>query len=502
MAESDAILQLGIEAAREGNREEARNLFSLLTRQEPSNVQGWLWLAGVADGPDERRAALERVVQLDPTNEMAIRGLQAMGVNPSDIARTTPSTPTVATEAPVITPVPTAADRRNDLYEEYDARAAAEREEARREEARREEARQDEARTVEPAPVASPYEEEDDFYSDLDSAYTEYDQVEKVAGPARDRELTEEEIRDRERMAAAASSRGFAARQAAAANRTERTEQDDMYDDYDDRPARRGPSPLLLGIVGLILLILLGFLVWNFLSGRGDNVVQGGATAVTGAANGAGTAVAGGANAIGTVTTPDGTPILDSGAGVITGTDTVSGTVPADGSTPPADGTTPPADGQAGGNVDDATLAQSAPAPQAIGTQLSANNWTYTFPGVCGVSCAAVLGNQVGGQTAQGQYVVVLTFVGNNTGTDQPLPADFFVLKDDQGRVYAPVAEVSNAYAQPGVNADIALSSPVVANGAYTSIPLVFDVPSGATNLTFFARSNTAQGFQVLNAVP
>src|SRR5581483_5350017 len=72
MAESDTILQLGIEAAREGNREEARNLFGLLTRQEPNNAQAWLWLAGVADGPEQRRAALERVVELDPTNEMAI----------------------------------------------------------------------------------------------------------------------------------------------------------------------------------------------------------------------------------------------------------------------------------------------------------------------------------------------------------------------------------------------------------------------------------------------
>src|SRR5688572_4998626 len=83
MAESDTILQLGIEAAREGNREEARNLFGLLTRQEPDNAQAWLWLAGVADGPEQRRAALERAVELDPTNEMAVKGLQAMGVHPT-----------------------------------------------------------------------------------------------------------------------------------------------------------------------------------------------------------------------------------------------------------------------------------------------------------------------------------------------------------------------------------------------------------------------------------
>src|SRR3954471_13466778 len=83
MAEADTILQLGIEAAREGNREEARNLFGLLTRQEPDNAQAWLWLAGVADGPEQRRAALERAVELDPTNEMAVKGLQAMGVHPT-----------------------------------------------------------------------------------------------------------------------------------------------------------------------------------------------------------------------------------------------------------------------------------------------------------------------------------------------------------------------------------------------------------------------------------
>src|SRR6185503_5193878 len=103
MAESDTILQLGIEAAREGNREEARNLFGLLTRQEPDNAQAWLWLAGVADGPDQRRAALERVVELDPTNEMAVKGLQAMGAAPTariDERAAAASTPPPAPEAP------------------------------------------------------------------------------------------------------------------------------------------------------------------------------------------------------------------------------------------------------------------------------------------------------------------------------------------------------------------------------------------------------------------
>ncbi|MGB9633862.1 MAG: hypothetical protein ACPL8I_11055, partial [Chloroflexaceae bacterium] len=72
MAEPDSILQLGIEAARDNKKEEARQLFRLLTRQEPTNIQGWLWLAGVAENREERQAALERVLELDPDNEMAI----------------------------------------------------------------------------------------------------------------------------------------------------------------------------------------------------------------------------------------------------------------------------------------------------------------------------------------------------------------------------------------------------------------------------------------------
>lgn len=81
MADSNEILQLGIEATRDGNREEARNLFTLLTKQDPSNVQGWLWLAGVSDSSEQRRHALERALALDPQNEMALRGLRALGGN-------------------------------------------------------------------------------------------------------------------------------------------------------------------------------------------------------------------------------------------------------------------------------------------------------------------------------------------------------------------------------------------------------------------------------------
>ena len=88
MAEANEILQLGIEAARDGNREEARNLFTLLTKQDPQNIQAWLWLAGVSDNPKLRRDALERAIAIDPNNEMALRGLRALGADrPSIVDR-------------------------------------------------------------------------------------------------------------------------------------------------------------------------------------------------------------------------------------------------------------------------------------------------------------------------------------------------------------------------------------------------------------------------------
>ena len=72
--------------------------------------------------------------------------------------------------------------------------------------------------------------------------------------------------------------------------------------------------------------------------------------------------------------------------------------------------------------------------PVSLGTQLDANGWIYTYPDA---SYVLVLGKQIGSFTAQGTYLHVLVWVGNNTGTAQPIPAGFFALKDAQGTVYA-----------------------------------------------------------------
>jgi hypothetical protein len=447
MAESDTILQLGIEAAREGNREEARNLFGLLTRQEPDNVQAWLWLAGVAEGPEQRRAALERVVELDPTNEMATKGLQAMGVtsvgHPDERASVSAST-----AAPPPPPAPSRA-----------------------------------------------MTDEERYAAELDSAFDDYDALPRTEMPPRPA-MDEEGDRLRDTSVGAGRSSGRAtARERSAARRstTPIRSSTDIDDDLIAGRPRRGP--LFVYLVSAIALISLIFLAYYFIFRRG------GGTQVAGGGDGAQIAVAdqtATADAfVAGVFTPTNelnpTPTLI-GSSEITPTVPLTSTVAPEATAAtavPVAPTAPPA----------ADVSAANPAPVPIDTQLSANGWTYTYPNLCAVSCAVIVGPQ-GSFTAQGTFVSVLVSVANNTGTDQPLPANFFVLKDAQGRVYEAKPQVSSAYLIRGLNADISQEDAVPANGVLTSMPLVFDVQHGATNLVLFARGKTDQGWQVLNAVP
>ncbi|KAB8143763.1 hypothetical protein F8S13_07580 [Chloroflexia bacterium SDU3-3] len=432
MAESDTILQLGIEAAREGNREEARNLFSLLTRQDPDNVQAWLWLAGVAEGPDERRAALEHVVALEPSNEMARKGLQALGVDPDSVSgRPAPT--------PVATP---------------------------------------------PPPAAADLSEEDLYAAELDSAFDDYDMVEKVGGTPRNEPTGYGDQGDDESASAGAfaSSSSSSARERVESRRSARTR---SLIDEDSGTMTRAPfqiTPLARLLIGFAVVLLLGFLIFSLFFNKGNSGTAGVPTPVASA-----TADASGLPSATSVTT-DTTGI--GGTGAISGTDMLT---PTDTLEP----TPVPAEPQPGSYADPAT---ANPEQVAIGTTLEANGWGYTYPDA---TYAASLGSSVGGVNAQnGRFAVILAFIANKTGTEQVIPADLFVLKDAQGRVYPANTAASRAYVQPGINADKSLEDTLPADGESYSVALVFDVAPDATNLVLFTRANQGQGFLVLNSVP
>lgn len=79
----DRLLQLGADAARDGNRQAARSLFLALAREYPEDTRVWIGLAGVAASRNEQREALERIVALDPSNERARLALERLSASPA-----------------------------------------------------------------------------------------------------------------------------------------------------------------------------------------------------------------------------------------------------------------------------------------------------------------------------------------------------------------------------------------------------------------------------------
>jgi hypothetical protein len=296
-----------------------------------------------------------------------------------------------------------------------------------------------------------------------------------------------------------ATSSTRSARERSAARRASTPIRSDDDDEMRVAPASR-PNNLLWLLVGLIALLLIGYLAYRFINpGSGAGNVADNATAV------AATALAG------TGTGQDNTPAptaegQSGGTGVLTGTTGITPTATLTetaGITPTATltetaGTTQPAQTPPTGGQNPVPVANPNAQPVSIGTQLEANGWIYTFPDA---SYVVVLGKQVGSFTAQGTFVHVLVWVGNNTGTAQPLPAGFFVLKDAQNAVYPAQAQVSSAAVQRGINADESMEDAIPANGVLTSIYLVFDVPPGTQGLFLFASPKNDQGWP-LNVVP
>ncbi len=102
-AEMLQFLRNGIEAAKSGNRNEARILLMRVAEAEPKNETAWLWLASISEYPEELLVFLQNVLNINPENKRAIewtkqtksllaknvvqRGITASQENQKDIAK-------------------------------------------------------------------------------------------------------------------------------------------------------------------------------------------------------------------------------------------------------------------------------------------------------------------------------------------------------------------------------------------------------------------------------
>jgi tetratricopeptide (TPR) repeat protein len=112
----------GIAAAKAGDKAEARHLLQQSIRLEPTNEAAWLWLVSVARDQRERLFCLQKLLDINPNNEMALQSLRQLGLTREQLmqqtqtpgqaetsrpAAPTPSAPTPAPQAPgVPTPDP------------------------------------------------------------------------------------------------------------------------------------------------------------------------------------------------------------------------------------------------------------------------------------------------------------------------------------------------------------------------------------------------------------
>lgn len=71
-----ALLVQGFKAAKENRRDEAYNIFCEVVRRDPNNELGWLYRAATTDDLSESYVCLRRVLDINPNNEKAQRGIE------------------------------------------------------------------------------------------------------------------------------------------------------------------------------------------------------------------------------------------------------------------------------------------------------------------------------------------------------------------------------------------------------------------------------------------
>jgi hypothetical protein len=72
------LLQEATEAARAGDNAKARRLLDELLKEDDGNVRAWMLMYRVGETADDKRRALHRVVELDPTNIRAKEALERL----------------------------------------------------------------------------------------------------------------------------------------------------------------------------------------------------------------------------------------------------------------------------------------------------------------------------------------------------------------------------------------------------------------------------------------
>ena len=74
----EQLMQLGIQTAKQGNKQNARVMFQQVLDEDKQNERAWLWMAAVAESKAERVRYLNTVLSINSNNATALRELSEM----------------------------------------------------------------------------------------------------------------------------------------------------------------------------------------------------------------------------------------------------------------------------------------------------------------------------------------------------------------------------------------------------------------------------------------
>ena len=71
----DELTKQGISALKKGEKTIAQALLQQAVQNNPRNLEAWLWLSGAVSTNQERIHCLQKVLEIDPNNQMAAKGI-------------------------------------------------------------------------------------------------------------------------------------------------------------------------------------------------------------------------------------------------------------------------------------------------------------------------------------------------------------------------------------------------------------------------------------------
>src|SRR5262245_56396749 len=78
MANVEGMIQEGIAAIKAGRKEDARTLLQKAVDLDELKEQAWLWLSDCGETQEEQQICLENVLSINPNNQKARKGLEAL----------------------------------------------------------------------------------------------------------------------------------------------------------------------------------------------------------------------------------------------------------------------------------------------------------------------------------------------------------------------------------------------------------------------------------------